>query len=108
MHFPSILILSSTVATLAAAIPSQISNDIEKRQSQFCTTVGFTNPFCCIPQLDVLNAVYVASECVQVPGGTSITSIQDFDSACLELNKIALCCNLNIEGIATCSEAVQH
>ncbi|KAJ8059515.1 hypothetical protein OCU04_011173 [Sclerotinia nivalis] len=63
MHFFSVLTLASTAATLAAAVPSPVSNDIEKRQSQFCTIIGFTNPFCCIPQLDVINIVYVASGC---------------------------------------------
>ncbi|KAF7874326.1 hypothetical protein EAF04_002998 [Stromatinia cepivora] len=46
MHLFSILTLASTAATLAIAMPAPVSNDIEKRQSQFCTTIGFSNPYC--------------------------------------------------------------
>ncbi|QSZ32984.1 hypothetical protein DSL72_002568 [Monilinia vaccinii-corymbosi] len=94
-------------------MPSPLSFDssgqIEKRQaSKFCTIIGFTNPYCCIPQAEVGNIVFLGSSCEEVPGGAAITTIQQFSSTCNALNKIPLCCNLNINGAATCSAAIQY
>ncbi|KAG4031955.1 hypothetical protein MFRU_008g03050 [Monilinia fructicola] len=113
MHFHSILSLASIAATFVAAIPSPLSvdspNPLEKRQaSKFCTTLTFTNPYCGVPQVDVANIVFAASSCVEVPGGATVATIQEFGSICYALNKIPLCCNLVVNGFATCSEAVQH
>ncbi|PQE03066.1 hypothetical protein CJF31_00002896 [Rutstroemia sp. NJR-2017a BVV2] len=112
MYLFHVFTLASTAAALVTGRSTLVSGDLtlaRRQASDFCTTAGFTNPYCCIPQADVINVVFAATSCKTVPGGDTITSIKQYEQACLTLDKIPLCCAvIALDGTGLCSGAAER
>ncbi|PQE19027.1 hypothetical protein CJF32_00010430 [Rutstroemia sp. NJR-2017a WRK4] len=112
MHLFHIFTLASTASALVTGRSTPVSDDLtlaRRQASNFCTTIGFTSPYCCIPQADAINLVFAATSCMAVPGGATITSIKQYEQACLTIDKVPLCCAvIALDGTGLCSGAAER